>query len=262
MLGRWETWWTQPPEGADERKQEAGRRMVAGADGKARRFWVDPRFAVGILLIVASVVGVCVLLSAQNRSVQVYVARTTLVAGDRVAPGDVELVSVRVPQSDRYLAAGGLQRDEVVVRSVPKGELVPASALSGASDVSLTSVVVKASGPVAASVTAGTTADVWAAHPANDKNYKPPAVLVSGAVVVSILHDEALVADRGSVSVELRVPSGRVASVLQAIADGQVISVVPASPEAASRTAPEKSSTPPAGTGDAADPAAPARGDG
>lgn len=238
--------------------------MGAAADGKPRRFWFDPRFAVGILLIVASVVGVCVLLSAQNRSVQVYVARTTLVAGDRVSPGDVELVSVRVPQSDRYLAAGGLQPDEVVVRSVPKGELVPASALSGASDASLTSVVVKASGPVSAAVAAGTTADVWAAHPANDKNYKPPAVLVSGAVVVSIVHDEALVADRGSVSVELRVPAARVASVLQAIADGQVISVVPASPDAAaSRSAPQTSSTPaPTGTGDVADPAAPARGDG
>ncbi|GAB3804530.1 hypothetical protein GCM10028798_24940 [Humibacter antri] len=246
--------------------------MVAAADGKARRFWFDPRFAVGILLIVASVVGVCLLLSAQNRSVQVYVARATLVTGDRVSPGDVELVSVRVPRSDRYLAAGGLQSDEVVVRSVPKGELVPVSALSRASDASLTSVVVKASGPVAAAVAAGTTADVWAAHSANDKNYTPPAVLVSGAIVVSIVHDEALVADRGSVSVELRVPAGRVASILQAIADGQVISVVPASADAASpgpagsRSAPTKPSTPePTDAGGGTDHAAPhssARGNG
>jgi hypothetical protein len=47
--------------------------------------------------------------------------------------------------------------------------------------------------------------------------------------VVSVSHDDALVADRGAVSVELRVPAARVASVLQAIADGQVISVVPSS---------------------------------
>ncbi|MGA0568871.1 hypothetical protein ACO2Q7_16190 [Rathayibacter sp. KR2-224] len=207
--------------------------MVGTADGKPKRFWFDPRFAVGILLIVASVVGVCALLAAQNRNVQVYVARSTLVAGDAVSVSDVELVNVRVPDSGRYLAAGHLPEGATVVRSVPKGELVPASAVAEASATGLTSIVVKASGPVAASITAGATADVWAAHAANDNNYKPPAVLVAGAVVVSVSHDDALVADRGSVSVELRIPAGRVASVLQAIADGQVISVVSASTDAA-----------------------------
>lgn len=219
--------------------------MVATTDGKVRRFWFDPRFAVGILLIIASVVGVSVLVAAQNRSVQVYVARTTLVAGDTVSSGDVDLVSVRVPDSDRYLAEDGLRSGGVVVRSVAKGELVPASAVRARSEASLTSVVVKAAGPVAAAVTAGATADVWAAHAANDKNYRPPAVLVAGAVVVSVSHDDALVADRGAVSVELRVPAGRVASVLQAIADGQVISVVPSSADDdVSRKATDPSPTP------------------
>ena len=205
--------------------------MVA-TDGKPRRFWFDPRFAVGILLIAVSVVGVSALLAAQNRSVQVYVARTTLVAGDAVSSGDVELVSVRVPDADRYLGRSALPSDGIVVRSVPKGELVPVTAVREKADAALTSVVVKASGPVAAAVAAGSIADVWAAHAANDKNYRPPAVLVSGAVVVSVSHDDALVADRGAVSVELRVPAARVASVLQAIADGQVISVVPSSGDA------------------------------
>lgn len=219
--------------------------MVATANGKAARFWFDPRFAVGILLVVASVVGVCVLLATQNRSVQVYVARTTLVAGDAVSARDMELVSVRVPDANRYLAEGGLRSGTVVVRSVPKGELVPASAVRATTEAALTSVVVKASGPVAAAVDAGATADVWAAHAANDKNYRPPAVLVSGAIVVSVAHDDALVSDRGAVSVELRVPADRVASVLQAVADGQVISVVPSSiDQAASRGAPRSTQTP------------------
>lgn len=201
--------------------------MAATADGKARRFWFDPRFAVGILLIAASVVGVSALLAVQNRSAEVYVARTTLVAGDTVSSGDIALVNVRVPDAGRYLAEGELRAGAVVRRSVPQGELVPSSAVTARTQAGLTSVVVKAAGPVAAAVTAGATADVWAAHAVGDKNYRPPAVLVSDAVVVSVAHDDALVADRGSVSVELRVPAGRVASVLQAIADGQVISVVP-----------------------------------
>jgi hypothetical protein len=208
--------------------------MVATANGKTRRFWFDPRFAVGILLIVASVAGVSVLLGTQNRTVQVYVARTTLVAGDPVSPDDLQLVGVQVPDSGRYLVAGRLPDDAVVARSVQKGELVPVSAVGKGAGIALTRVVVKASGPVSGSIAAGAPADVWAARSANDKNYTPPAVLVSGAVVVSVVHDDALVADRGSVSVELRVPQARVARVLQAIADGQVISVVPSSTDAAS----------------------------
>ncbi|WP_243063567.1 SAF domain-containing protein [Humibacter sp. RRB41] len=206
--------------------------MSTANGARQRRFWVDPRFAVGILLIVASVVGVCVLLAAQNRSVEVYVARSTLVAGDHVRAGDLELASVRVPSaSDVYLTRAAMPKDAVVVRSVPKGELVPAAAVSERTDAALTSVVVKASGPVAAAVTDGAVVDVWAAHGSDDKDYRPPTVLVPGAVVVSFAHDDALVADRATVSIEVRMPSSRVAAVLQAIADGQALSVVPASPD-------------------------------
>ncbi|GAB3385326.1 hypothetical protein GCM10027568_02220 [Humibacter soli] len=201
----------------------------AAQTGK-RRFWVDPRFVVGILLIAASVVGVCVLLATQNRSVEVYTARNTLVAGDRVRPGDLELTSVRVPSaSDVYLTRAALPRDAVVVRSVPRGELVPASAVGETADAALTSVVVKASGPAAAAVDKGAVVDVWAAHSTDDKDYRPPTVLVPGAVVASVARDDSLVADRSTVSIEMRVPSNRVASVLQAIADGRALSVVPAS---------------------------------
>ncbi|MHA7987211.1 SAF domain-containing protein [Rathayibacter sp. CAU 1779] len=217
--------------------------MSGSTGARPRRFWVDPRFAVGIVLIVASVVGVWALLSVQNRTVRVYVARSTLVEGDVVHADDLTVASVRVPASDRYLAEGALPADAVVTRSVREGELVPAKAVSNTVQARLTSVVVTASGPVAASVNAGSTADVWAAHTASDKNYAPPLVLVSGAVVVSVSRDDALVSGRSSVSVELRVPASRVAAVLQAIADGEAISVVPTSADATA-AASEASSAP------------------
>ncbi len=208
-----------------EQSRTAGARNGA----RTRRFWIDPRFAIGVALIAASVLGMCLLLASQNHSTRVYVARTALVAGDRVRATDLELADVRVPASNRYLTASDLPSDAVVVRSVPKGELVPASAIGHRADVALTSVVVKASGPLPASVSPGARADVWAAHSADDKDYAPPMVLASDAIVVAVAHEEALVADRGSVSVEVRVPAERVASMLQAAADGQTLSVVPSS---------------------------------
>ena len=197
---------------------------------RQRRFWIDPRFAIGIVLIVASVVGVCALLVSQSRSVDVYVARTTLAAGTSVHAGDLELTSVRVPSAALvYLTRSTLPDKAVALRSISKGELVPASALSTRADAELTSVVVRASGPVAAAVAQGATVDVWAARASDEEDYRPPAVLVPGAVVVSVARDDALVADRSAVSIELRVSSSRVAALLQAIADGRVLSVVPAS---------------------------------
>lgn len=215
--------------GTNIRHEEAWRRMTSPADQRVRRFWIDPRFALGILLVVASVAGVSALLAVQNRSVHAYVARSTLVVGDTVRASDLELVSVRVPASSHYLNEGALPEHAVAVRSVPKGDLVPLSAVTGGSDARLTSIVVTASGPVAAAVTAGSSADIWSAHSAADKDYAPPVVLVSGAIVVSIAEDDSLVAGRSPVAVEVRVPAARVASVLQAMADGQSLSVVPSS---------------------------------
>jgi hypothetical protein len=229
---------------------EARNEMASAPDAKTRRFWIDPRFVVGILLIVASVAGVCLLLASQNRTIAVYVARDTLVQGDRVTADDFEVANVRVPASDRYLAAGGIPGSAVVLRTVDKGELVPSSAVGDATRTALTSVVVTASGPISASVAAGSSVDVWAARSDSDKDYEPPVVLVDGAVVVAVQHDDSLVADRGSVSVEVRVPAARVASVLQAIADGRTISVVPAGPDAVARQAGERSAEGDASEGD------------
>lgn len=236
---------------------EARNDMMTAREGTTRRFWFDPRFAVGILLILASVAGVCLLLAAQDRSVQVYVARDALVPGERVDAGDLEVANVRVPATARYAMPGTLPGGAVVLRSVSKGELVPASAIGDAVDATSTSVVVTASGPVSGSVTAGAAVDVWAARSAADKDYAPPTVLVANAVVVSVAHDDSLMVDRGSVSVEVRVPAARVASVLQAIADDQILSVVPASLDGATArqsagenaSGPTTTATPPPVTG-------------
>ncbi|QDZ16475.1 hypothetical protein [Humibacter ginsenosidimutans] len=205
--------------------------MASAPDAKARRLWIDPRFVIGIVLIAASVTGVCLLLAAQNRTVEVYVARDTLVLGDHVTADDLAVAKVRVPASDRYLAVGRMPGSAVVLRTVSKGELVPVSAVGDTAREGLTSVVVTASGPLAASITTGSVVDVWAARSASDKDYEPPVVLAADATVVSVVKDDSLVTDRGSVSVEVRVRSSRVASVLQAIADGRALSVVPAGPD-------------------------------
>jgi flagella basal body P-ring formation protein FlgA len=198
---------------------------------KPRSFWFDPRFAIGIALVVVSVLGVLGIVATADSSVQVFVARSALVPGDRVDAGDLLATSVRLGDLDaKYLRAadvpsGGL----VVTRAVSAGELVPASAVGARAGVRVASVVVAVQGTLPKSVVAGAVIDLWSASRGEDRSYGPPAVLASSVTVVRVIASDGMVSARDGDSVELLVPRNRIARVLQAIANEDALSLVPAS---------------------------------
>ncbi|MFC6354843.1 hypothetical protein [Luethyella okanaganae] len=208
--------------------------MVARKDGArgsgARTFWFDPRFAIGIVLIAASVGGVYVVVASADDSARVYAARDALTVGQRIDTADLVVTNVRLGSArGEYLDAGVVPEGGlVVVRSVAAGELVPASAVGSSADADMTSVVVIASGRLSATVAAGARVDVWAADRLEQSRFGPPTVLVDSAEVVRVLEPEGLIADGGGEAVEITVRRGRVAAVLEAIANGDALSVVPA----------------------------------
>lgn len=205
--------------------------MTTTSQSRTRRpFYFDPRFAMGLVLVVASVIGVYVIVASADRSTQVYAARTALVAGDSVHADDLVVTTVRLGAIDRlYLSRGALpSRGAVVTRSVAAGELVPASAVSDAQTVSQTSVVLRVQGELAASVVPGSAVDVWSAALKGQNRYAPPVVLVGGATVVRVIQSDGLVAQREGRSVEVRVPGSKVAAVLESLANNDAISLVPA----------------------------------
>ena len=202
------------------------------------RFWFDPRFAVGLALVIASVVGVALLVSAAERTRPVYAATETLVAGERVDEGSLVVTRVRLGQAERnYLAPGDLPSGGVVLtRTVQGGELLPVASVTGAGALDVASVVVDSTGHLSRSVTAGGLVDVWAAREGDGGVYGPPGVLVPSAVVVRVLEDDGLVGDRSAESVEILVPRDRIARVLESIANGDAVSLVPAAAAAAAPT--------------------------
>jgi hypothetical protein len=195
-----------------------------------RSFWFDPRFAIGIVLVLGSVAGVFAVVSTADSSVQVYAARSPLTPGDRVAPGDLAVKSVRLGDlRAKYLGAGELPgAGFVVTRAVAAGELVPASSLGKASGLRVASVVVTVHGDLARSIAAVSVVDVWSSVATDNNSFGPPAVLVASATVVRVIEPSGLVADRGGRSVELLVPRSKTARVLEAIANQDAISLVPA----------------------------------
>jgi hypothetical protein len=205
-----------------------------GSTGKGptrsrRRFWFDPRFAIGVVLVIASVAGVVGLVSSADASVDVLAARTTLTPGEQVSADDLVPTSVRAGQAERlYLRAKDVPADGVVItRAVAAGELVPSSAVGSAAGLQLTSVVVPVNTELAASIGPGSRVDVWSARAVDSTSFAAPTVLVSSAIVVRIIERKQLVADQAGGSVELLVPRFSTAGVLEATANGAALSIVP-----------------------------------
>jgi hypothetical protein len=218
-------------------------RERADAPNRRRSFWFDPRFAIGLVLVVVSVLGVGALVNAANASIDVLAARSTLTPGEKVHASDLVPTSVRVSRTaGLYLQASDVPPAGLIVtRAIAAGELVPHSAVGSEAGRLLTSIVVSVNSALASSVTAGSRVDLWSSQPAEatgdgsgDAGSSPggagqfaaPTVLVSSAIVVRLIDQKNLVASNGS-SVELLMPKSTAATVLDAIANGAVLSVLP-----------------------------------
>jgi hypothetical protein len=204
-------------------------RQSRPASAKRRAFWFDPRFAIGLVLVVLSVAGVVAIVATSDSSITVMAARTAIAPGQRVSVHDLVATRVRVGRSDRlYLAPADVPADGMVVtRTIAAGELIPASAVGGIAGEQRTSVVLALTSRLPQSVGAGSRLDIWAAQAASNGMFDAPTVIVSSAVVVRLVEDSGILrSDTGS-SVELLIPRSDVATVLESVANGAAVSAVP-----------------------------------
>lgn len=203
---------------------------VGGAPRAPRRtrFWVDPRFVLGLMLVIASIVGVSAVVAASDQSIAVYAARVPLAVGDHLDPDDLVETRVRLGGAaglyltPARLSAGGL----VVTRTITTGELVPASAVGTRAGESVTSLVLDLRGRLSTGLEAGSVVDVWSAALVDSGVYGPPSVLVGQATIVRILEPTGLIQSDGGRSVEVLVPKEKVAAVLGAVANEEAMSLV------------------------------------
>lgn len=194
-----------------------------------RSFWFDPRFAIGLVLVIVSVLGVVFLVSTADNTVQVYAARAPLSAGDRIDADDLVAQAVRLgPLTSKYLGKNELPAEGLIVtKTVAQGELIPASAVGSVAGTRVASVVIRANSQLPRSITAGSVVDIWAAKKTDNRLYGPPSVLVSSATVVRVIEGEGVIAGGSAPSVELLVTRAKTARVLEAIANDDALSLVP-----------------------------------
>lgn len=216
---------TSPRRGQDGRTDTADAATPL-ARPRAQRLqqpsWRDGRLVVGVLLVAAATVGGTLVFDRLDDSVQVYRARTALVPGQQVQAADLEPVKVRLNEdTSRYLRPGRSPSGRVL-RQVGAGELVPVSAVGSADGVGVKAVAVSIDPTLAATLTRGSTVDVWVSSrkaQATGAGYDKPQRLVERAAVARVPR-----ADSGGFS----VGTGQTSSVHVLIPDAQVADVIDA----------------------------------
>lgn len=194
-----------------------------------RAFWFDPRFAIGIVLVVASISGVLLVVATADQTTTVYAARDALSVGDHVERADLAEHSVRLGTvTDRYLTADRVPAEGLIVtRTIAAGELVPMEAVGNTAGKRLSSIVITVGGKLPAAVESGSVVDVWASREGESGSFGPPSVLIPSATVVRVIESDGIIAGSGVVNVELLVPRSRTARLLEALANADALSLVP-----------------------------------
>lgn len=196
-----------------------------------RPSWRDPRLAVGVTLVLASVVLGVSVVSAANDTVPVFAADSTLVPGTPLTVDDLDVVQVRLAGSgDLYLPADrGLPDGAVAVRTVGAGEVVPRSAVGRADALAVRPVTVPVGGPLPADLDVGTLVDVWIAEtdPAPGAPPATPEKALASVEVSAVDRESGGLTAVSGASVAVLLDDQGTTRVLGALANGHRVDLVP-----------------------------------
>ncbi|KJQ55867.1 SAF domain-containing protein [Microbacterium sp. SA39] len=193
-----------------------------------RAFWGDVRFLIGIVLVILSISGVWLIVSASDDAVAVLQAHRNITEGEALSSGDFQVVEIGLGAlADDYLGPQDLQPGQVASRTLKKGELVPVSAAVDAADNRSTTIVVESSTGIPEALAAGSVIEVWHAPPLEDgRTYDTPRILVADVIVHAVLEEDGMLDDAGA-QIEIVIDRSDVADVLAAVTGGSSLSVVP-----------------------------------
>lgn len=176
------------------------------------RRWRDWRLVLGAVLVLGSAAAGAAAVAAADDTVAAWAARDDLVDRAVLSPGDLVSVQVRLEASVNPYLSGPVPDGYVLVRPVGAGELVPASAVTPADDVSgvsrLVSVAVS-SEAVPGALRAGDRVDVWLVPDDLAEPDAAASLLVDEVPVASVPVAESGFGAAGpGTSVVLRLSSG------------------------------------------------------
>ena len=204
-----------------------------GADGATgarlkRPSWKDPRLLVGVLLVLASVVGVISLVGSADRTTEVYAARDSIAVGEKLTADNVIRAKVRLGETEEnYVTVeSGLPEGLVAVQRIGKNQLVPKESLGKVDALDRKPVAVTIEETLPAQAVAGTRVDVWVALPDARNGFSEPKMLLSGAEIAQVSTGSTALGSSRSTVLMVLVADSQMPALLGAQANQAKISVV------------------------------------
>lgn len=201
---------------------------AATGDRLKKPSWKDPRLLVGVLLVLASVVGVVSLVGGADQTTEVYAARGPIAVGEKLSQENVGRVKVRLGDLEgQYITAeSGLPEHMVAVQRVGNEELVPRTSLGEMDALNRKPVAVNIEESLPEQVVEGARVDVWVALPDTGSAFGEPRLLLPGAEIAQITPGSSTLGSSKSTVLMVLVDDNQMPALLGAQANKAKISVV------------------------------------
>ena len=201
---------------------------VAGGARLKKPSWKDPKLIVGILLVLASVVGVTSLVGAADQTAEAYTAREAIAVGETLTVDKLNRVRVRLGDLEQhYLTpATGVADGLVAAQRIGKDQLVPRGSFGQADGLDRKPVAVTIDEVLPAQAVAGSRVDVWVALPDARNGFSQPTLLLPGAEIAQITPGSTALGSARSTVVMVLVADTQMPDLLGAQANKAKISVV------------------------------------
>lgn len=190
--------------------------------------WKDPRLLVGLLLVLASVVGVVSLVGAADRTTDVYVAREAIAVGERLTSDNTARAKVRLGELEQHYISGeaGLPEGLVAVQRIGKDQLLPKESLGKPDELDRKPVAITIDEPLPDQAVAGSRVDVWVAQPDTRNGFSEPTMLLTGAEIAQVTPGSTALGSSRSTVLMVLVSDDQMPKLLGSQANKAKISVV------------------------------------
>ncbi|WP_411732112.1 SAF domain-containing protein [Paeniglutamicibacter sp.] len=203
--------------------------VAVAASRLGKPSWKDPRLLLGILIVLASCVGVVALTSSMDRTTPMYSAKSDISLGEEITAEKLNVVNVKLDALEAgYVPAdAGLLAGKRANSLIRAGQLLPRSALGLDDGTNRRPVSMDLPDALPSAITSGAHVDVWVSLKDRSANaYAPPTLLLPAAEVTARTERATGFGGTAGTLVEILVVDTGLADLLEAMANDARITVV------------------------------------
>jgi Flp pilus assembly protein CpaB len=189
--------------------------------------WINLRSALGLVLFCSAFAGGQRVLSEARATTLVWAAARDLPANSTLSPADLEPVAVKLPSGllARYAPAATVVTGELTIRSLRRGELLPALSLAPAnttSGISSISIPVSPEHAVGGALSPGDRVDVYATFDAADVRARTTSILRNAEVSDVVEASGLVVGGEATVGIVVSTSPSKAAAIAFALRTGEI----------------------------------------